>query len=44
MPKSQQQKDSLKQRLTNAFMFKALDETELNIVIDAMEEKKLAEG
>ena len=44
VPKSQQQKDSLKQRLTTTFMFKALDEAELNIVIDAMEEKKFAEG
>ena len=44
VPKSQQQKESLKERLAHAFMFKALDEAELNIVIDAMEEKKFDAG
>jgi hypothetical protein len=33
-------KNRIKQRLVSAFMFKALGEEELNIVIDAMEEKK----
>jgi hypothetical protein len=39
VPKSQDVKNRIKQRLQMAFMFKALDEPELNIVIDAMEEK-----
>ena len=34
----------IKQRLQNAFMLRALGEEELNIVIDAMEEKKFNAG
>ena len=44
VPKSQEVKDKIKSRLQMAFMFKALDEPELNIVIDAMEEKKFNSG
>ena len=42
--KSQDVKDKIKQRLQMAFMFKALGAEELNIVIDAMEEKKFDQG
>ena len=34
-------KDKIKQRLNQSFMFKALGEEELNIVVDAMEEAKV---
>lgn len=44
VPKSQEVKDKIKMRLQMAFMFKALDEPELNIVVDAMEEKKFEAG
>lgn len=44
VPKSQEVKDKIKQRLQMAFMFKALDAPELNIVIDAMEEKAFEAG
>lgn len=44
MPKSAAVKDKIKLRLKMAFMFKALDEPELNIVVDAMEEKKFDAG
>ena len=37
-------RDRIKQRLQMAFMFKALGAEELNIVIDAMEEKKFDTG
>ena len=37
-------KERIKQRLQMAFMFKALGAEELNIVIDAMEEKKFNQG
>ena len=40
VPKSQDVKNKIKTRLQMAFMFKALGEDELNIVVDAMEEKK----
>ena len=44
VPKSNEVKDRIKSILQMAFMFKALDEPELNIVIDAMEEKKAEAG
>ena len=44
VPKSAGVKGKIKQRLQQAFMFKALGEDELNIVIDAMEEKRFAAG
>jgi cAMP-dependent protein kinase regulator len=42
--KNDDQKKRINQRLTQAFMFSALDESERNIVIDAMEEKKFGPG
>lgn len=42
--KAPEVKNQIKQRLVSAFMFKALGEEELNIVIDAMEEKKFNQG
>lgn len=38
--KSQEQKERIIKRLSQAFMFQALDEKEKEIVINAMEEKK----
>ena len=42
--KSQEVKDKIKQRLQMAFMFKALGTEELNIVVDAMDEKRFTAG
>ena len=42
--KSDEVKNKIKSRLQMAFMFKALGEEELSIVIDAMEEKKFQTG
>ncbi len=39
VPKSDEVKDKIKNRLKMSFLFKALDEPALNIVVDAMEEK-----
>jgi len=39
--KSQEMKDKIKNRLKVSFMFKALGDEELNIVVDAMEEAKV---
>ena len=44
VPKSQDVKSKIKQRLQMAFMFKALGDQELTIVIDAMEERKFSAG
>ncbi len=44
VPKSDDVKNKIKQRLQMAFMFKALGDAELSIVIDAMEEKKFDAG
>lgn len=41
VPKSQETKDKILARLTQAFMFSALDEKERQIVVDAMEEKRV---
>lgn len=38
--KTAESKQRIKTRILNSFMFSALEERELNIVIDAMEEKK----
>jgi len=38
--KTNEQKDRIRKRLENAFMFSALDDKEKNIVIDAMLEKQ----
>lgn len=42
--KTENQKDRIKKRLEQAFMFTALDENEKKIVIDAMIEKKVGAG
>lgn len=42
--KSRETKEKLKVRLMQAFMFNALDEKELNIVIDAIEEVQFEAG
>ena len=44
VPKSNEVKGRIKQILNMSFMFKALDEQELTVVIDAMEEKKVDAG
>jgi len=38
--KSEEQKERIKMRMNQAFMFSALDSNETNIVVDAMEEFK----
>jgi cAMP-dependent protein kinase regulator len=38
IPKSESVRGKLKERLTKAFMFNALEENELEIVIDSIEE------
>ena len=43
-PKTDEQKTQLKAKLLQAFMFNALDQGELNIVLDAIEEVKVQEG
>jgi len=42
--KSDQTMEKIKTRLLQAFMFMALDADELNVVIDAMDEKKVVVG
>ena len=44
IPKSNNQKKMLKDLLNKIFMFKALEEEELDIVIDAMEERIFSKG
>lgn len=44
VPKSEETRAKLQQRLLQAFMFSALDEVELKIVIDAIEEVQVASG
>ena len=39
--KSEEAKEQLKAKLLQAFMFNALDENELNVVLDAVEEVKV---
>lgn len=43
-PKSDEQKNLLKEKLLQAFMFNALDELDLNIVLDAIEEVPVSNG
>lgn len=43
-PKSAQAKQQLRDKLLQAFMFNALDENELNIVLDAVEEVTVQSG
>lgn len=40
--KSDQAKSAIREKLNLAFMFSALDETEKSIIVDAMEECKVA--
>lgn len=40
IPKSADQEERIKNRILNSFMFRALDDRELQIVLHAMEEKK----
>ena len=42
--KSEEQKQRISDRLSSAFMFEALDDSERNIVINAMEERKASAG
>jgi cAMP-dependent protein kinase regulator len=42
IPKTEAQKERIMRRLSQAFMFSALDDKERDIVINAMEEKKFA--
>jgi cAMP-dependent protein kinase regulator len=42
--KSAEVKEKIKERLEQAFMFMALDEHDLKVVIDAMDEKKPSNG
>ena len=44
VPKSQEQKDGIKQILSKSFMFRMLEDNEKAIVIDAMEEKRYKKG
>ena len=39
IPKSQEQKERIRKRLNQSFIFQALDDNEKNIVIDAMDER-----
>ena len=42
--KTQDQKRRIRERLSQAFMFKMLDESDKKIVVDAMEEKRYRKG
>ena len=44
MAKSQEVKNTIRDRLHTAIIFKALNDDELNVIIDAMEEKKFDAG
>lgn len=44
VPKTEDQKERIRQRLSQAFMFQALDEKEQQIVVDAMEEVQFKYG
>ena len=44
VPKAQEVKNTIRDRLHTAIIFKALNDDELNVVIDAMEEKKFDAG
>lgn len=41
IPKSEQVKQKIKMNLEKSFMFSSLDEAEKNIIIDAMQEKRI---
>lgn len=42
IPKNQEIKNKIKERITSAFMFMGLEEKDLQVVIDAMDQKKAA--
>lgn len=42
--KNESTKDKIRHRLMQSFMFMALDEQEMEVVIDAMDEKKVSAG
>ena len=44
VPKSEETKEKLRTRLLQAFMFNALEESELKVVVDAIEEVKAEPG
>jgi len=44
IPKSEEQKHRILERLSKAFMFAALENKEKDIIVDAMEEKKISNG
>jgi cAMP-dependent protein kinase regulator len=44
IPKSEEVKLKIQQRISNAFMFMSLDEHDLRVVIDAMDQKKVTKG
>lgn len=44
IPKSQEVKDKIKTRLLQAFMFSGLEDSEMEIVINAMDQKKCPQG
>jgi cAMP-dependent protein kinase regulator len=44
IPKTQEQKDTIIDRLNKAFMFEALDDKERDIVVNAMEERRASPG
>ena len=44
VPKSEETKQKILARLSQAFMFSALDEKEKDIVLDAMEERRAKKG
>ena len=44
VPKSDEQKEKIAKILSGAFMFMSLDQKDLNVVIDAISERKVASG
>lgn len=44
VPKTEEQKKRIAEKLKTSFIFNSLDKNELKIVIDAMEEKKVAKN
>jgi len=42
IPKSEEQKERIRKKINQSFIFQALDDNEKNIVIDSMDEKSFA--
>lgn len=42
--KSEEEKEKIKNLIKDIFMFKSLEEKDMNIIIDSMEEKKFVAG